>query len=129
MPKSKPSSSQGTDDFDTDESRVNFFDKKSIEQLVKDLTPLLVPVITAAVERVFDQKLAAIAGRLESVKRDNVEMTARIVSLEGDIKDGLQRESLLQKRLSAVEQYSRRDNLIIVGLYIRSYAEAATANP
>jgi hypothetical protein len=101
------------------------FDATTIETLVRDMTPLLAPLIKQVVNDVFDEKLAAIATSVEKLKSDCTVISGRVSTMERSVDSLTDRATVMDKRLNDLEQYSRRDNLVIFGLTVSSYAEAA----
>ena len=126
-PNLRNSQSEESSLVHSDDTTTAMFDKATIEQLVRDMTPLLVPLINNSVQQVFEKNLADIAANVDGLKKQNDELNTRVVLLENSIEGLRQNESALTRKVENLEQYSRRNNLIIVGLDITSYSEAAAS--
>ena len=68
----------------------------------------------------FENKLQPFIALISKLKFNNVKLTTKVTQLESDRISG-------NKKIDALEAYTKADNLIIVGLPSTSYADAASA--
>lgn len=93
-------------------------DPRVIEALAKALSP----TIRLTIEETLNARLAGLVASVGDLKRETAQLQERNKQLET-------KNKVLSDRLTALEQYSRQDNLIIRGLPEQSMAERATSSP
>jgi hypothetical protein len=76
------------------------------------------PRVLDAFAVVLDTKLQPLLDSIAELKADNASKDARISKLQQDLQSA-------DARLNALECYTRRNNLLITGLPVQSFAEAA----
>ena len=72
-----------------------------------------------AIAGVIQDKLKPLIQSITELKEDNAKKATQIVNLQTDLKSA-------NSRIEALESYNRRDNLLISGLPVESFAEAAS---
>lgn len=97
-------------------------DQKVLDALIKALTP----VITTVIERCLDEKLKALLGDVTKVKALAEATEVRTTALEGALKKANEQITKMKAQIEDMDSYSKRDNLIIHGLKIQSFADAAS---
>ena len=89
------------------------------QQTVEDLIiALRDPRVLEALAGVFELKLQSV---VEELKKDNDHKASQITKLQSDLQSAT-------SRIEALETYARRDNLLISGLPVETFAEAASTN-
>ena len=68
---------------------------------------------------IFDDQLKAALLEIDELKRENARQSEQIKELVSDL-------NVAQVKIDELEAYNRRDNLIISGLPLANFAEAAT---
>ena len=86
-----------------------------------------------ALGSIIEAKLHPWLETLTELKADNPKKSAEISQLQNDLQAATSRIAALEtaaaaSRIEALETYTRRDNLLITGLPIDSYAEAGVTN-
>jgi len=76
------------------------------------------PRVADGIGDVFSEKLRPLLDELAALRADNNTQAAKISKLESDLQ-------MANSRVDELEAYTRRDNLIISGLPVESYAEAS----
>ena len=80
------------------------------------------PQVLEAIGEILQHRLEPLLQTIAELKVENARKTTHIVKLQSDLDS-------VTSRLHDLETYARRDNLVITGLPIESYSEAAsTAN-
>jgi len=84
---------------------------------------------------IFETKLQSVIESVNQLKLDNATQSAQIATLQKDLQSATAKIEVLERvkcddnlRVEALETYTRRDNLLIAGLPITSYAEAAATS-
>lgn len=89
------------------------------QQTVEDLIiALRDPRVLDALAGVFEAKLLSV---VDELKKDNERKASQITKLQGDLQSAT-------SRIEALETYTRRDNLLITGLPVETFAEAASTH-
>ena len=79
MPKT---TNKSTSEIDMkDEFNSSLFNKETIENFVKTITPLLAPIVSATMSQTFDEKLAEIATNVVSVSVKCDELERKLILL------------------------------------------------
>ena len=84
--------------------------------------------LVQSVEKCFESKFAVIATKISALENENIRANERIGDLILTNKGLSDDVALLKKRVEMMEAHSKKDNLIIHGLKVRSYAEAASSS-
>jgi len=75
--------------------------------------------VLEALGAIFESKLQPLLESVNELKQENLRKGSQIAKLQQDLHSAT-------TRIEALEMYTRRDNLLIAGLPIESYAEAVT---
>jgi hypothetical protein len=79
------------------------------------------PRVLDALAGVFETRLQPLLDSIQELKTDNERKSAQITKLQGELQSA-------DARLNALESYTRRDNLLITGLPVETFAEAAAVS-
>lgn len=79
------------------------------------------PRVMDALAGIFEAKLQPLIESVTQLKIDNELKSKQIAKLQGDLQSA-------SARIESLESYTRRDNLLITGLPMESYAEATATN-
>ena len=102
----------------------NVLDQKGLDSLIKALTP----AITATIEKCLESKLVQVLADMNKLKQDYSSAQKRISDLETEVVSLKTELKSATDSIEDINNYTRRDNLVIHGLSIGSYAEAASQN-
>lgn len=93
-------------------------DARVIEALVKTLTPIL----TATVEKCLNDKLSEFL-------KEHALLQNKVTVVENELASAKDEIRSLRTKIEALDAYTHRDNIIIHGLKIQSYSDAASVRP
>lgn len=110
----------------SDDLLLKVQDDDNIIKLSQSLIPLLLPSFMKAMEDYFDNKHDQMIGKLDQVISTNLDLQNNIAKLEVEVKDLRDDRKVLIKRISDLEDYNRRENLIINGLGVNSFSAAVS---
>lgn len=95
--------------------------KNEKSSITEDLiTALRYPRVADVIGGVINDKLRPLMEEISTLRAENSEQATKIVNLQNDLQ-------LATSRIDELETFTRRDNLIISGLPLESYAEATGA--
>jgi len=95
--------------------------KNEKSSITEDLiTALRDPRVADVIGGVINDKLRPLMEEISTLRAENSEQATKIVNLQNDLQ-------LATSRIDELETFTRRDNLIISGLPLESYAEATGA--
>ena len=83
-------------------------------------------MFNTTIERCLDSKLSTFLTEFTKIKSENIQLVQRCTNMESELDKAKEQISILQARVEAMDSYSRRDNLIINGLKVTSFADAAS---
>jgi len=89
--------------------------------LVEDLVAALSDKkVIEVVSNIFEQKLQSVLQTVSELKKENNNLSVTVAELQQNL-------TAANEKIEALENYTRKDNLIIDGLPLVSYAEAASS--
>jgi len=122
----KPRASVDTMDIKPSEDIiVAILDQRVQDSLVKALTPAL----TITVEKCLNDKLSEFLSEIKLLKEENVELNKRCSNVETKLTSLKVEIAALKNKCRSADEYSHRDNLVIQGLHLQSFTDAAAVTP
>ena len=80
------------------------------------------PQVLEAIGEILQHRLEPLLLTIAELKGENAKKTTQIAKLQSDL-------DCVSSRLHDLETSARRDNLVVTGLPIESYSEAASTHP